>query len=297
VTDRPTITVVVCTMGKRREDLARCLESLCTAEGIEDEEVLVVSRRGDDLGDVVGPFTDRMPVRTAHSRLEALSDKRNVGIERGRGGIIAYIDDDATVTPGYLTALRRAFEPEDVDGVAGALEPVFDVEPEGDLRDSAFRIGGFNRWKGEVRPDTWIGANCAFRRAALKEVGLFDVRLGPGGALLPWGDDSDMFRRFGETRRMVFGPEVLVRHRIQAGRANVGYVLTRSFRAGRAHCVMDYLHKRDFWRRALPVPVALAHLLVIGRWSRSRFETAVGVRRLTGYVWQMVLLAIGGASR
>jgi cellulose synthase/poly-beta-1,6-N-acetylglucosamine synthase-like glycosyltransferase len=291
VTERPTITVVVCTMGSRREDLVRCFESLCAAEGIGDHEVLLVTKTGDVVDDLVERYRDRLPVRAVHSHLEGLSDKRNVGVAEGRGEIIAYVDDDAAVTAGYAAALLRAFT-EDVDCVTGVLEPAFDIEPTGLLRAVAFRIGGFNRWGDEVRPEVRIGANCAFRRSALRDEGPFDLRLGPGGSLIPWGDDSEMFHRFATKGSIAFAPDVVVHHRIQAARIKTSYVLERAFKNGRAQCVIDRIHQPDFWRRAAFVPLMLVHALAARVRGGSDFGPRLRVRRLAGYTSQMFLLLI-----
>jgi len=112
----PEISVVIAS-DRVGPDLDACLASLAVQEGAPPFEVLVVSgeepTRRDDL--LVGWV--RMPERNPGAR-------RNRGAEFAAGRLLAFLDDDARATPGWL---RRAAE------FAGRT-PLFggiDVVPEG----------------------------------------------------------------------------------------------------------------------------------------------------------------------
>jgi GT2 family glycosyltransferase len=112
----PEISVVIAS-DRVGTDLDGCLASLAAQEGAPPFEVLVVSaeepRRRDDL--LVGWV--RMEERNPGAR-------RNRGADFAAGGLLAFIDDDARATPGWL---KRAGE------IAGRT-PLFggiDVLPEG----------------------------------------------------------------------------------------------------------------------------------------------------------------------
>ena len=286
------ISVVICTMAARGEDLARALASLAEARDIARHEVIVVAERGEAIEPLVAPFRDRLPLRTAFAPTRGLSDKRNVGVGEANGDVVAFLDDDAQATVDYLPVLAAAFEA-GAEAVAGGLEPVFDVPLPDELRPVAFRIGGFNLFEGQRRPDGWIGANCAFRRDRLRASGPFDRRLGAGSGFLPWGDDAEMFRRF-VPHGVAFVPDALVRHRIQAERLTREYVLTRAWQSGRTQAVIDRLHQPDFWQRAAWVPMnwLIANLARLR--PGSGLEARLHARRLGGYGWQTVLLAVQG---
>jgi glycosyltransferase involved in cell wall biosynthesis len=286
-------TVVICTMPSRQADLRRCLDSLGRADLAGNAEILVVLRRGDVVGDLPQNLPNGLPVWEVRSRTQGLSDKRNAGLQAARGAVVAYLDDDARVPADYFRELRRAFSGE-ADAVAGAVEPEFEGDLPGELRPVAFRIGGFNCWEGKEKTEARVGAHCAFRRAFLEGLGPFDVRLGPGGTYLPWGDDSEMFRRAASRGKVVFGPAWRVRHRIQADRLSWAYLRRRIYRTGRVLCVMDRIHGDRFLSRSAMVPLF---------WMRSALralarpvdrEARLVELRYRGYLAQLLLLLVWG---
>ncbi len=289
----PRVSVVICTLAPRHHYLVLNFEQLLKATGVESEEVVVVAEDANYLDRVMREFGDRLPLTCAKSETPGLSDKRNVGAQVARGDVVAYLDDDAMATQDYFVAIGGVFD----DGalcVAGAVEPVFEAEIPPQLRESAFRIGGFNRWNGVELPDRWAGANCLFRRDVLLAAGPFDTRFGPHGALLPWGDDAEMFRRMDARHGMRFAPEITVRHHIQPERLTSRYVRTRIFKTGRTLCVIDRLHRPDFWRRTRSIPLmwGIAFIRVLS--DRFSFSSRLRLRHLSGYLYQAVLLALRG---
>lgn len=289
----PSVTIVVCTVPGRRAYLEQALESLVANDGIEDAQVLLVAEDRAFLDEMTAAFADRLPLATAVSETKGLSDKRNVGAREASGDVVAYLDDDAIAAPDYVAALQGVFAG-DATVIAGAIEPIFEAELPAALRDSAFRIGGFNRWEGREDPTRWIGANCAFRRDVLLAADPFDTRLGPGAGYLPWGDDSEMFRRLDATHGVRFAPGVTVRHHIQARRLTKAYVLGRIYRTGRALCVIDRLHQPDFWSRAKWIPVMWLKAFAGVVTSGFSFAARLRLRSLSGYVVQMLLLLVRG---
>jgi len=295
VSAAPEISVVICTMASRKDYLRRCLASLRDAEGIDRAEVLLVFREGEDAREATERHSEGLPLRVLFSRTKGLSDKRNVGADGAAGRIVSYLDDDALVRPDWLRETVAAFAG-GAACIAGAIEPIFEAEPPAELAGSLFRIGGFNRFGDEERRDLHIGANCAFRRDRLRELGRFDVRLGPGGTVLPWGDDSEMFRRAAKRFGVEFAPRVVVRHHIQPERLTADYVLLRAFRTGRTLCMIDRLHEPDFWRRASIVPAMWAKAALGAALRRDGIESRIARKRLTGYLWQAGLLLAGRAG-
>ncbi len=293
--ETPRVTVVICTLAPRRHYLKRNFDCLVQSRGVEHEEIMVVAEDQAYLDEVQAEWGERLPVVCAQSDTPGLSDKRNVGVERGRGEIIAYLDDDAMAPPEYFEAIHAVFDA-GAKCVAGAVEPVFEADLPERMRESAFRIGGFNRWNGEEKPGRWMGANCLFLKEVLVEAGPFDTRFGPFGKLLPWGDDAEMFRRMDSRYGMTFAPSITIRHHIQPERLTDGYVLTRGYKTGRTLCVIDRLHQEDFWKRARIVPVMWLKALLGVPFSGFSFASRLKLRNLTGYVVQMFVFATRGVT-
>lgn len=101
----------------RPELLRRCLESL----GEGGDEVIVVDQSSRPSPPESLPITARV-VRQA---IPSLALARNHGALRARGNVVAFLDDDVVVAPGWRRGLRAALAsaPRPV-GVFGAIAPL-----------------------------------------------------------------------------------------------------------------------------------------------------------------------------
>ena len=240
----PAVSVVVCTLG-RTEELRATLTALL-GQDHPDFEIVVVDneprsgRVAGMLADLVSPEdasrSGPVPVRVAEPR-PGLSRARNAGVRAARHELIAFTDDDAVPSPGWLRAVVEPFAAdENVGCVTGAVLPAsLDTEPQWWFEQAAGFGKGFaamhwgqrppdRRLAGWVRPgdrgvafpftgtDFGSGNNMAFRRRVLHEVGPFDPALGAGSPTMG-GEDLDMFRRvFLAGHGIVYHPAALVTH-------------------------------------------------------------------------------------
>lgn len=227
------VSVVVCTRN-RAEILDACLASL-TSVRYPNAEFLIVDNAPTDgrTKDLVARYAADDP-RLSY-RLEprpGLSTARNCGLRAATGDVIAYTDDDVVVDDGWVGALARSFaERPDVACTTGlvctstvttAAEAYFDAraaswstrcEPE------LFDLGS------HTRPDLLYpysagifgtGANVAFRRSVLIEVGDFDEALG-AGTRTRGGEDLDMFVRILRAGHAIaYEPAAIVWHHHRA---------------------------------------------------------------------------------
>jgi GT2 family glycosyltransferase len=144
---------------------------------------------------------------------------QNHAIAQAGGEILVFLDDDLVVAPGYLEAVEQFFDThrefaamkgrilaaEDPETV-GPMAPYLDL-PITDHGDEVIEVRGV------------LGANMAFRADALKEVGQFDERLGPGsGGHEEETEMSQRLRRAGF--RIGYAPKALVYHEVDPSRAN-----------------------------------------------------------------------------
>jgi GT2 family glycosyltransferase len=167
------------------------------------------------------------------------------------------------------------------------LWPGFDVEPPRELHPVIFQLGGFNRYGELRRLDVFIGANCAFPRRVLDRVGLFDEDFGPGGRVVPWGDDTQWQRRAAALGFPLEHDDALaVRHRVQANRISVEAVLTRAERVGRTLA-------RVQWGERRPGLAVLLRQRTLARWAALKARGIEGrclARRLAGYAAEVATL-------
>ena len=210
----PQISVVVCTMFERGEELRRCLESLAALDYPAFEVLVVDNRRDEDGGSV--DWVESIPrVRLLRERRPGVAAAKNRGLNAAAGAIVAFTDDDVVVDRGWLTAFARRFcaHPEEV-GVGGLTLPK-ELETQAQIRLEEYygsmgpRImepvshrlerprgrGLFRKAivaerndEGEIVDSFSLysptrfggGVNMAFRTETLRATGGFDVLLGPG---------------------------------------------------------------------------------------------------------------------
>jgi hypothetical protein len=141
--------------------------------------------------------------------------------------VIAYVDDDVVVEPTWARTIAAVMAANpDVAAVTGLVVP---LELETEAQVLFERHGGFGRRfvrRWIRRPDGehaarlfantatfGTGANMAFRRNALLEIGLFDPALDAGTPSEAGGDLDVFFRVLAAGHTLVYEPAATVRHR------------------------------------------------------------------------------------
>lgn len=217
--DVDLVSVVVCTRG-RRPSLWQLLESLSQLRDPHYEVIVVENSRAAAL--------DERRVASSGARLVlerrlGLDAARNRGAIEARGSIVAYVDDDCVVDPGWLGGIRSAFEDTAVALVAGRVLPstldlpsqrLFQRWCSWDRGPERIRLTIDDRLPGfpESAHHLGTGCNMAFRRGVLEEIGGFDEALDMG-TLIGGGGDLDAFVRVLDARHVtVYEPTALVLH-------------------------------------------------------------------------------------
>ncbi len=187
-----TVSVVVNTVD-RAAALATLLAALEHQSYPNFEVIVVVGPTQDDTLAVLAPYAERL--RVLHCPHANLSESRNIGLWAARGEIVAFIDDDAVPSYHWLAQIVDTFAAAEAAGhdiavVGGSVYMVHPNQPtiqhwlgimsdlgeahdvrEGAEHDDRTRPEGMGIFWTE-RP---MGANMAFRRAALLAVGGFDT--------------------------------------------------------------------------------------------------------------------------
>jgi len=211
----PFISVVVCTRD-RPEQIKKCLNRLAGQQYPRFEVVVVDNApTSDALRNVVESTVVESPVveglgGTAGKGAEfrycveprpGLSWARNAGIAAATSDIIAFLDDDDEPDEHWLAGVAAGFaKGERVGCVSGIVLP---ARLDNAVENLFEEIGGHTKGRGFAGetfsksgrqsplwplPPFGVGANMAFRRAALDRIGGFDVALGAG---TPTGGGED----------------------------------------------------------------------------------------------------------
>ena len=160
------------------------------------------------------------PLKHLHEPRAGKCRIQNRAIAQATGEILVFLDDDLIVAPGYLEAVERFFDTHrEFAAMKGRILPAED--PEKKVGPMAVYLDLPIADDGEevIEVRGVLGANMAFRASAIKQVGPFDERLGPGaGGHEEETEMSDRIRRAGF--RIGYAPEALVYHEVDAARAN-----------------------------------------------------------------------------
>jgi glycosyltransferase involved in cell wall biosynthesis len=241
---RVDVSVIICTHNRARLVQAALTHLFAQQLGALRVEIIIVDNNStDNTAEVVRPFLYSAPVETRY-RFEAaqgISYARNTGWRMARGTIVAFTDDDVKVAPDWVARIAAAFAQNgDVDCVGGKVLPEWPVPPPGwltrdhwaplailDYGDAAVSLGHHDS-------RCLIGANFAFRRAALERIGGFSpdvqrVKDGIGSI----EDHECLIRLWNGGGRALYVPEIVVVAPVDLPRLRKRY--HRKWHSGHGH--------------------------------------------------------------
>jgi glycosyltransferase involved in cell wall biosynthesis len=216
-------TILVCTRN-RSDALGRGLHSIVEDSRDLDRELVVVDNGStDETAEVIAAAAARapFPVRYVLERTVGLSAARNRGVGEASGEFVLFTDDDTRVERGWSEALVRAFASPDIGAVGGRVLPAWPHPPPAWLTGLAVELLAVRDLGTETRqlgPGAMpVGANMAVRRALLEDPA-FDVELGNRGTDVDGYEEVALMSRVMRTHRVVYAPNAVVHHHVDAGR-------------------------------------------------------------------------------
>ncbi len=170
------------------------------AQTLEDWELIVVlDGCQDDLSDL--ERSDER-IRVIRQRQRGVSVARNVGIQRARAELVAFLDDDDRMLPDRLQAQLRTMS-DDTIGLSHTQFQFIDanglVIGPGLARQAQYR--DFLKGDGVI-----FLSSVMARRSLLQEVGGFS-------SILSFGEDLDLIFRIARESTLCFLPKVLAEYR------------------------------------------------------------------------------------
>lgn len=271
------LSIIIATHA-RPESLARLIASLAPQLRAGEHE-LFVAENGTPSPSAIEPSSFATDAKIIHLH-EARAGKcrvQNIAIAAACGEIIACLDDDLLVAAGYVAAVEEFFDAhpefaamkgrilpaEDPLAKVGVMAPYLDL-PIADHGELVIEVRGV------------LGANMAFRATALRQVGRFDERLGPGAA--GHEEETEISQRLRRAGMHIgYAPQALVRHEVDAARAD----RERFIRIARERGYCRMLHERhsiyEIWTKEI---IASARLVVAQTVGASIERVAREERRL-----------------
>lgn len=277
------VSVLICTYNRAallREALA-ALQTMAPPDDCTVEIVVVDNNSTDNTAGVLAAAAGgRYPVVALHERAQGKSFALNAGLAVAKGDVIALTDDDVWPDPLWLRRIVDRFRTLDVTFVFGKVLPRWSATPPPELLTvPAQAIWGplalvdYGDEEMPYAPESTgqrlpIGANLAFARDAVRQVGGWRTDLGKVNNTLISGEDHEIFcrlRRYG-LYRGYYDPSIVVRHYVPARRLTRRYFRQWFFWSGKTHAHMledlypevDIAHvsriaglPRFLWRQAM----------------------------------------------
>jgi len=204
-TDQDPVVAVICSRD-RLELLEGALTSLSRAVRPCDQVVVV-----DSASVRHGAAEMARDAGFGFVRVEepGVSRAKNAGIAASSAPIVAFTDDDCRVEPSWFARIAAEF----VDPTVGFLTGKVVADRQTKLPLSVTDDDRHQRFESVSDPfDLAHGANMAWRRTALSDIGGFDECLGPG-ARLGVAEEKDAFWRASRAGWVgVHQPDILVTH-------------------------------------------------------------------------------------
>ncbi len=245
------ITCSICVATYRRlELLEQLLKSLLDQDidaAVTFEIVVVDNDHRKSAEIVVRRFmlTADRPLRYFCQPEKNISLARNLAIEKALGRYVVFIDDDEIAPPRWLHHLFTTMRGSDVDGVIGAVMPVFNDETPVWMRNRELFYGRLPE-TGAFGPK--YTSNAIVRASLLKMLdGPFDPAYGISG-----GEDTHLFDRLEQLGgRFIFCREAFVNEFLPPDRTRIGYLFQRNVKGGNTHArrVIEFSGNRRQWVR------------------------------------------------
>jgi glucosyl-dolichyl phosphate glucuronosyltransferase len=235
----PAVSVIIATCD-RQPFLLDCVASILRND-YQDFEIIIVDQARERTLRAALDQRFNGEGRLVYVTLDEANASlaRNLGIERARGDILVFSDDDVEVESGWLSAYIAAFNACAAVPVVvgGRLDPLWlGPRPRWLPEEKEYLLGIYNKHDGlSLMPeaDLPIAANFAVHRKVVDAVGSFDARIGPSYA----------------HKRMIFGEESLFSLRARRARYPVYYQgAARSWHKMLPHKISKrWFIRRSFW--------------------------------------------------
>ena len=247
----PTASVVICTYNRLQmlqDAVASCLKDASVRGTAFEVVVADNSPSGHARTFAAGLAAEGHAVRWVHATPPNISVARNAGLHAAVAPLVAFMDDDLVLEPGWLDHLLDTLAQSGADVAVGPVRPRFAAgAPMWDPDGSRFTrvlpipsgtpliVGG----TGRLRAFSISTASSLWRRqSCFTDPAPFDPAFGASG-----GEDLDLFLRL-ERRgcRFVWCAEAAVWETIPAGRTALRYQAMRAYSGAQVYTAAFVRH-------------------------------------------------------
>ncbi|HSE28386.1 MAG TPA: glycosyltransferase [Gemmatimonadales bacterium] len=225
----------------RAASLERVLEGLHRQQlpqGLAWEVIVVESACTDTTPEVLRRWQDRLPLVALAEAAPGKYVAMNRGLERARGELLVFTDDDIVPADDWLAALSAAAGRwPDHDIFGGVVIPRYPPGTPAWMTEPPYAGVAFAHFDpGGVEgpsPQTPFGPNMAIRRSRVADL-RYREDLGPKGRSYPIGGETELLRRLvAAGARAVHVPTARVEHVIRPDQVTEEFLRTRAYNYGR----------------------------------------------------------------
>lgn len=251
------LTIAIASCG--RESLVRTLASLDQMRVPPDMniEIVIADDDPDEAASerVAASGARELPVRCIPVGTQNISVARNACLDAARGALVAFIDDDEWVSPGWLIRMLACREEFDATAVFGPVLPQYPTGTAGWLIKADPLYVEWGR-RGTV-VTTGRSGNALIDLEFVQRKGLrFDPALGQTG-----GEDTAFFAELHEKGgKLVVTDDAMVFETVPAERMTLDYFRIRSLRSGQSYARIVLGEHAGLWRRGFFAFGALAKM-------------------------------------
>jgi glucosyl-dolichyl phosphate glucuronosyltransferase len=258
VADQPLLSIIVTSYTMERfNDVCGLIDSI-KAQIYPDIEVVFVVERVPELGQKTAAYAREKGLTRLtvlfHNGEPGLSASRNAGIDKARGDIVAFVDDDVVLFPDWAAEMVKTYNDDSVIGVTGPALPLWQDRPLSWFPEEFYWIISCTGWYKpekvtEVR-NGW-GHSMSLRKEAFTYCRFEDTfgrtkGFNTGGKKGPVGDDTEFCinLKVKSGKMIVYNPTVKVYHKVYSYRLTPGFIRNQAYWQGYTKAMFKKLYNK-----------------------------------------------------
>ena len=256
-----TISIVVRTQ-ERPASLERTIFSLLNQQNLNQLNCEIIVVDNDPLRkaqQIVNKWKKQKSIKNMKliyfiQPVISASKTANLGIEKSKGEIIAFIDDDAIPEKNWIEEIQKIFQDKKINIVGGKTllncqESKIPSWISEELKKTLGKLDLGDKFRKMKKKEFPVLMNFAIRREVFEKVGKFPEKLGYQKDK-PFAGEETAFvigaRKKGY--EVYYNPNMIVYHQITPERLKRKYFLKKKFWEGRALFVMNKMFYPLIWR-------------------------------------------------
>ncbi len=236
------ISAVICSYNRARFIIS-AVESIFNQDFNKSQlEVIVVDNNStDNTTALLEKYKIDHPaynLRYYVERNQGVAFARTRCTKEARGAIVAFLDDDSTAQPGWLSSIVDFYQAHpEVYSTGGKITPRFLTGiPDWYSKYFFGLVGNFDLGPNvkQLTANRYpCGANMSFRKEVFEEIGYFNADLGRKGTGLLATEEKDIYKRILAAHHDVYYlPHVEVLHSVESNKFDKAYVKRHSMGIG-----------------------------------------------------------------